>query len=51
MSNGCGQTSDGKSEHRYFRNEWIKMDGDGQILFQMTFISTTVGKNPLEEMD
>ena len=22
------QTGDGKSEHRHFRNQWTKMDGD-----------------------
>ena len=37
---------DSKSEHRHFRNgqEWVN-------LTQMTIISTTVDKNPLEEME
>ena len=50
MLGPCGQTGDGKSEHWHFRNqqtdglEWVN-------LTQMTIISTTVGKNPLEEME
>ena len=28
---GSGQTGDGKSEHRHFRNQWTKMDWKGQI--------------------
>ena len=35
----------GKSEHRYFSNQWTKMD------CKMTIMSTTVGKNPLEELE
>ena len=36
------------SEHQHFRNRRTKMDWN---LTQMTIISTTVGKNPLEEME
>ena len=36
------------SEHRHFRNQQTKMDWN---LTQMTIISTTVGKNPLKEME
>ena len=43
------QTGDGKSEHWHFRNQWTKMDRKN--LIQMTIISTTAGKNPLEEME
>ena len=28
---GSGQTGDGKSEHRHFRNQWTKMDWNGWI--------------------
>ena len=45
---GSGQTGDGKSEHRHFSElnglEWTN-------LIQKILISTTVGKNPLEEME
>ena len=43
---GSGQTGDGKSEHRHSRKwaEWVN-------LTQMTIIATTVGRNPLEEME
>ena len=46
---GSGQTGDGKSEHRHFRNQLTKMDWVN--LTQMTIITTTVGRNPLEEME
>ena len=46
-----GQTGDGKSEHQHFRNQRTKMDWNGWILTQMTIISTTVGRNHLEEME
>ena len=36
--------------YRHFRNQWTKMDWNGWLI-QMTIISTTVGKNPLEEME
>ena len=39
---GSGQTRDGKSEHQHFRNQRTKRT-------QMTIISTTKGKNPLEK--
>ena len=42
---------DGKSEHWHFRNQWTKMDWNWVNLTQMTIISTTVGRNPLEEME
>ena len=45
---GSGQT-DGKTEHWHFRNQWMKMEWAN--LIQMTIISTTVGKNPLKEME
>ena len=32
-------------------NQWTKMNRNGANLIQMTIISTTVGKNPLEEME
>ena len=48
---GSGQTGDGKSECQHFRNQPTKMDWNGWNLTQMTIISTTVGKNPLEEME
>ena len=44
-------TGDGKSEHQHFRNKWTKMNWNWVNLNQMTIISTTVGKNPLEEME
>ena len=37
------------SEHQHFRNQWTKMEWAN--LIQMTIISTTVTKNPLEEMN
>ena len=46
-----GQTGDVKSEHWHFRNQWTKKDWNGVNLIQMTIISTTMGKNPLEEME
>ena len=46
---GSGQTGDGKSEHRHSKNQPTKMEWGN--LTQMTIISTTVGKNPLEEME
>ena len=42
---------DGKKEHQHFKNQWTKMNWNGWILTQMTIMSTTVGKNPLEEME
>ena len=59
---GSGQIGDGKSERRYSRNQQLKMDWNEFNSFQlskfnwlnltqMTIISTTVGKNPLEEME
>ena len=45
-----GQTRDGKSEHRHFRNQRTKWTGTGEFT-QITIISTTVGRNPLEEME
>ena len=45
-----GQKRDGKSEHLHFRNQWNKWTGKGE-LNSATIISTTVGKNPLEEME
>ena len=36
--------------NQHFRNQWTKMDWNGWLI-QMTIISTTVGKNPLEEME
>ena len=48
---GSGQTRDGKSERRHSRNQQTKMDWNGVNLIQMTLISTTVGRNPLEEME
>ena len=41
---GSGQTGDGKSECLHSRNQQTN-------LTQMTIISTTVGKNPLKEME
>ena len=41
---GSDQTGDGKSEHHQTGLEWVN-------LTQMTIISTTVSKNPLEEME
>ena len=28
---GCGQTGDGKREHKHFRNQWTKMNGNGEF--------------------
>ena len=36
------------SEHWHFKNQWTKRDCN---LIQMTIVSTTVGKNTLEEME
>ena len=47
---GSGQTRDGKSECRHFRNQQTKWNGMHDLT-QMTIISTIVGKNPLEEME
>ena len=46
---GSGQTGDGKSEHQHSRNQQTKM-GMGEFNW-MTIIFTTVGRNPLEEME
>ena len=43
------KTGDGKSERRHSRNQRTKMDWVN--LTQMTIITTTVGRNPLEEME
>ena len=40
---------DGKSECRHFRNQRTKKEWVN--LTQMTIISTTVGRNPSEEME
>ena len=48
--NWNGQTGDDKSEHQYFRNQWTQMYCNGEIT-EMAIISTTVGKNALEEME
>ena len=47
---GSGQTGNGKSERRHSRNQQTKMDWKGEFNV-MTIISTTVGRNPLEEME
>ena len=39
---GNGQTGDGKSEHRHFRNQWTKVGWDGQI-WNSTGQNTGVG--------
>ena len=39
------------SECQHSRNQRTKMDWNWVNLTQMTIISTTVGKNPLEEME
>ena len=44
-------TGDGKSEHQYFRIQQTKNELEWVNLTQMTIISTTVCKNPLEEME
>ena len=49
---GSGQTGDGKSERQHSRNQRTKMDLEWVNLTpQMTIISTTAGRNPLEEME
>ena len=48
---GSGQTGDGKSERQHSKNQWNKYGLEWVNLTQMTIISTTVGKNPLEEME
>ena len=48
---GSGLTGDGKSEHRHSRNQQTEMDWEWVDLTQMSIISTTVNKNPLEEME
>ena len=47
---GHGQAGDGKNEHHHFRNQWTKMD-ENRHLIQVASVSTTVGRNPLEEME
>ena len=37
--------------NRHFGNQLTEMDGNGQIYIISIVISTTVGKNPLEEME
>ena len=47
---GSGQTRDGKSERRHSRNQ--RTDGLEWVnLTQTTIISTTVGRDPLEETE
>ena len=48
---GSGQTGDGKSEHQHSRNQRTKNGLEWVNLTQMTIISTTVGRNPIEEME
>ena len=48
---GSDQTGDGKSECRHSRNQRTKIGLEWVNLTQMTIISTTVGKSPLEEME
>ena len=43
-------TGDGKSEHQRFRNSELKWTGMGEFNLD-DHLSTTVGKNPLEEME
>ena len=50
MQIGSGQTRDGKGERRHSRNQRTKMDGMGEFT-QMTITSTTVARDPLEEME
>ena len=45
---GSGQTRDVKSDCQHSRNQRTEMDWN---LTQMTIISTTVGRNPSEEME
>ena len=40
-----------RMKHWHFRNQRSKMEWNEWNLIQMTMISTTVGKNPLEEME
>ena len=40
-----------QDRHYPLRNKWAKIDGNLANLIQMTVISTTLGKNPLEEME
>ena len=47
---GSGQIGDGRSECQHSRNQQIKWTGMGAFT-QITIISTTVGKNPLEDME
>ena len=52
MLGPCGQTGDDKSEHGHFRNKGKKWMGIGEFnLDDHSILSTTVGKNPLEEME
>ena len=44
-------TGDGKSERQHFRNQQTKMNWNWVNLTQMIIISTTVGQNPLEELE
>ena len=46
-----GQTRDGKGEHRHSGNQRTKNGLEWVNLTQMTIISTSVGRNPLEEME
>ena len=47
---GSGQTGDDRHEYQHFRNQGTKMDWWVNLI-QMTIISNTVGKYPLEEME
>ena len=47
---GSGQTGDGKSERRHSRNQRTKWTGMGEFNSDY-IIFTTVGRNPLEEME
>ena len=48
---GSSQTGDGKSERRHSRNQRTTNGLEWVNLTQMTIISATMGKNPLEEME
>ena len=47
---GSGQTGDGKSECGHCRNHKLKWTGMGEFNSD-DILSTTVGRNPLEEME
>ena len=48
---GSGQIGDGKTDHRQFRNQWTKIDRMAEFNSDDHYISTTTGKNPLEELE